>query len=94
MIAISPDKPEKLLKFQSKESLNFTLLSDEDHVIAEKYGAWGLKKFMGKEYMGILRYTFIIDQNLRIANIMTKVKTKTHHDDSIRWIKNNILNQG
>ncbi len=94
VIAISPDKPEKLLKFQSKERLNFTLLSDEDHMIAEKYGAWGLKKFMGKEYMGILRYTFIIDQNLRIANIMTKVKTKTHHDESIRWIKNNLLNQG
>ena len=90
VIAVSPDKPEKLLKFQTKETLNFTLLSDQDHMIAEKYGAWGLKKFMGKEYMGILRYTFIIDKNMRIVNIMTKVKTKTHHEESIRWIENNL----
>ena len=90
VIAVSPDKPEKLLKFQAKETLNFTLLSDQDHMIAEKYGAWGLKKFMGKEYMGILRYTFIIDKNMRIVNIMTKVKTKTHHEESIRWIENNL----
>ena len=90
VIAVSPDKPEKLLKFQTKETLNFTLLSDQDHMIAEKYGAWGLKKFMGKEYMGILRYTFIIDRNMRIVNIMTKVKTKTHHEESIRWIANNL----
>ena len=90
VIAVSPDKPEKLLKFQAKETLNFTLLSDQDHMIAEKYGAWGLKKFMGKEYMGILRYTFIIDRNMRIVNIMTKVKTKTHHEESIRWIANNL----
>ena len=90
VIAVSPDKPEKLLKFQAKETLNFTLLSDQDHMIAEKYGAWGLKKFMGKEYMGILRYTFIIDRNMRIVNIMTKVKTKTHHEESIRWIENNL----
>ena len=90
VIAVSPDKPEKLLKFQAKETLNFTLLSDQDHMIAEKYGAWGLKKFMGKEYMGIFRYTFIIDKNMRIVNIMTKVKTKTHHEESIRWIENNL----
>ena len=90
VIAVSPDTPEKLLKFQTKETLNFTLLSDQDHMIAEKYGAWGLKKFMGKEYMGILRYTFIIDKNMRIVNIMTKVKTKTHHEESIRWIENNL----
>ena len=90
VIAVSPDKPEKLLKFQTKETLNFTLLSDQDHMIAEKYGAWGLKKFMGKEYMGILRYTFIIDKNMRIVNIMTKVKTNTHHEESIRWIENNL----
>ena len=90
VIAISPDKPERLAKFQSKESLNFTLLSDEDHMIAEKYGAWGLKKFMGKEYMGILRYTFIIDKKMQIVNIFTKVKTKTHHEDCISWIKSNL----
>ena len=90
VIAISPDKPERLAKFQSKESLNFAMLSDEDHMIAEKYGALGLKKFMGKEYMGILRYTFIIDKKMRIVNIFTKVKTKTHHQDSISWIKSNL----
>ena len=49
--------------------------------MADAYGAWGLKKFMGKEYMGILRTTFIIDKQGRLAHVMDKVKTKSHHDD-------------
>jgi len=54
--------------------------------VAESYGAWGLKKFMGKEYMGILRTTFIIDKEGRIAHVMDKVKTKTHHDDVLAFL--------
>jgi len=61
--------------------MNFPLLSDEDHAVADAYGAWGLKKFMGKEYMGILRTTFIVDKQGRLAHVMDKVKTKSHHDD-------------
>jgi len=75
-----------LKKFDEKYDLNFTLLSDEDHAVAESYGAWGLKKFMGKEYMGILRTTFIIDKEGRIAHVMDKVKTKTHHDDVLAFL--------
>ena len=86
VLAVSPDTPDKLKKFVSKEALNFILLSDSDHAVAESYGAWGLKKFMGKEYMGILRYTFVIDINGRIKHIMKNVKTKTHHKDSLQLI--------
>ena len=86
VLAVSPDTPDKLRKFVAKEALNFILLSDSDHAVAESYGAWGLKKFMGKEYMGILRCTFVIDINGRIKHIMKNVKTKTHHKDSLRLI--------
>ncbi len=61
--------------------------SDEDHAVAEKYGAWGLKKFMGREFMGVLRTTFIIGKDGRLKHVMDKVKTKSHHDDVIALIK-------
>jgi peroxiredoxin Q/BCP len=90
VLGVSPDPQNKLQNFIDKKDLNFTLLSDEDHKIAEKYGSWGLKKFMGKEYMGILRQTFIIDKEGTLVHIMDKVKTKTHHDDVLSWIKENL----
>ena len=71
----------RLKKFEDKEDLNFVLLSDEDHAIADNYGVWGLKKFMGREFMGIIRTTFVIDKKGKIAHIMDKVKTKSHHED-------------
>ena len=80
-IGISPDPSARLAKFKEKHDLNFQLLADEDHAVADAYGAWGLKKFMGKEYMGILRTTFMIDKQGRLAHVMDKVKTKSHHDD-------------
>ena len=90
VLAISPDSFEKLKKFESKKELNFTLLSDEDHKIADKYGSWGPKQFMGKHYDGILRQTFIIDIEGRLVHIMNKVKTKSHHDDVLSYIKENL----
>lgn len=90
VLGVSPDAPERLSKFIEKEGLNFDLLSDEDHKIADKYGCWGLKKFMGKEYMGILRVTFIIGMDGKIKHVMEKVKTKSHHDDTLNWIKENL----
>ncbi len=87
VLGVSPDPVEKLTKFIDKHELNFDLLSDEGHPIAEKYGVWGLKKFMGREFMGILRTTFIIDKEGRLRHIMDKVKTKTHHDDVLAIIK-------
>ncbi|GAB4021677.1 MAG: thioredoxin-dependent thiol peroxidase [Bdellovibrio sp.] len=90
VLGVSPDEPKRLAKFTEKEKLNFTLLSDPDHAVAEKYGVWGLKKFMGKEHMGILRTTFIIGKDGKIKHIMDKVNTKTHHDDVYNWISENL----
>ncbi len=88
VLGISPDAPKLLTRFTEKKELNFPLLSDEDHKIAESYGVWALKKFMGKEYIGIHRVTFIIDEEGILRHIMEKVKTKTHHDDVLEIIKN------
>jgi len=87
VLGVSPDPVARLGRFIEEQQLNFTLLSDEDHAITEKYGAWGLKKFMGREFMGVLRSTFIIGKDGRVAHIMDKVKTKSHHDDVIALIK-------
>tara|TARA_R110001592_G_scaffold38609_1_gene127191 strand:+ start:28879 stop:29355 length:477 start_codon:yes stop_codon:yes gene_type:complete len=87
VLGVSPDPVAKLGRFIDKQDLNFTLLSDEDHAITEKYGAWGLKKFMGKEFMGVLRSTFIIGKDGRLKHVMAKVKTKTHHDDVLALIQ-------
>ena len=80
VLGVSPDPEAKLQKFIDKKNLNFDLLSDEDHAIAEKYGVWALKKFMGKEFMGIVRTTFIINKEGRLVHIMDKFKTSNHHD--------------
>ena len=90
VFGISPDMPAKLQKFDQKFNLGFTLLSDEDHAVADTYGVWALKKFMGKEYMGIVRTSFFIDIDGRIRHIFEKINTKTHHTSIINYIKNNI----
>jgi peroxiredoxin Q/BCP len=90
VLGVSPDPVSRLEKFREKENLNFDLLSDEDHKVAEKYGVWALKKNYGREYWGIVRTSFIIDQDGRLRHIMDKVKTKTHDDDVLNWIKENL----
>ncbi len=90
MLGISPDPIKRLINFAEKKALDFDLLSDEDHKVADKYGVWGLKKFMGKEYDGIHRTTFIIDADGRLKHIIEKVKTKTHHDDVIDYVRQNL----
>ncbi len=87
VLAVSPDPVARLGKFEEKQSLNFDLLSDEDLTITKKYGAWGPKKFMGREFDGVLRTTFIIGKDGRLKHIMDKVKTKTHHDDVLEYIR-------
>ncbi len=79
VFGISPDPVKRLPKFIEKENLNFTLLSDEDHAVADAFGVWGLKKFMGKEYDGIHRLSFLIDENGVIEHVFNKFKTKEHH---------------
>jgi thioredoxin-dependent peroxiredoxin len=89
-LGVSPDPIAKLQKFIEKDQLNFTLLSDEDHAVADKYGCWGMKKFMGREFMGLLRTTFIIDRDGKLRHIIAKVNTKTHHDDTLGWVRENL----
>jgi peroxiredoxin Q/BCP len=90
VFGVSPDAPARLGRFIERDDLNFSLLSDEEHKIADKYGSWGPKKFMGREYDGILRQTFIIGKDGRLKEIMAKVKTKTHHEDVLEYIKENL----
>ncbi len=76
IIGISPDQPEKLAKFDAKYSLGFTLLSDPEHAIAEKYGVWGEKKNYGKVYMGITRSAFLIDEKGKLEQVWYKISPK------------------
>lgn len=85
IVGISPDPVAKLQRFRDKHQLNFDLLSDEDHAIAQAYGVWGLKKFMGKEFMGVIRTTFIIDAKGKIAEVLDKFTTSSHHLALLDW---------
>jgi len=87
VLGVSPDEPKKLTRFIEKYKLNFDLLSDPEHKIAEKYGVWQLKNFMGREFMGVVRTTFIIGKDGRLKHVMEKVITKTHHVDIVDLIK-------
>lgn len=87
VLGVSPDAVKRLPKFIEKESLNFTLLSDEDHALADAYGVWGLKKFMGREYDGIHRTTFLIDENGKVEHVFNKFKTKDHHQVVLDYLK-------
>ncbi|TVR40229.1 MAG: thioredoxin-dependent thiol peroxidase [Cryomorphaceae bacterium] len=78
VIGISADSDEKHEKFRAKYGLPFPLVADTDKEVIQAYGAWGQKKFMGKEYEGILRTTFIIDEKGMIEHVIEKVKTKEH----------------
>ncbi len=79
VLGISPDPIKKLAKFVERDALNFQLLSDEDHAVADSYGAWGPKKFMGREFDGIMRTTFIVGKDGKLKAVMDKFKTKDHH---------------
>jgi len=78
VLGCSADSPERHIKFIEKHELPFSLISDESKEVLNAYGVWGPKKFMGKEYDGINRTTFVIDENGVIEDIITKVKTKDH----------------
>jgi peroxiredoxin Q/BCP len=78
VLGVSVDNIKSHKKFEQKFSLPFTLISDPEHEIATKYGVWGLKKFMGREFMGVHRTTFLINEKGVIEHIVTKVKSKEH----------------
>jgi len=78
VLGVSPDKEASHQKFVAKYKLSFTLLADTDKSIAEAYGVWGEKKFMGRTYMGVHRTTFLIDEKGKIKKIFEKVKPEDH----------------
>ncbi len=80
VLGISPDPVAKVKKFHDKEGLNFPLLADEDHAVAEKYGVWVTKRLYGREYLGNERTTFIIDSAGKVAEVLRKVKPAEHDD--------------
>lgn len=86
VVGVSPDTEKRHVSFIEKHSLNFDLIADVDHSIAESYGVWSLKKFMGREYMGIVRTTFIIE-NGKIVKIYEKVNTKAHFEQIVDSLK-------
>ncbi len=88
VIGISPDSQASHEKFINKFSLPFYLLSDEDHKVAEAYGAWGEKKSYGKTYMGIIRSTFIINENLVIEKVFPKVSPEHHAEEILNLLNN------
>ncbi|KGQ65944.1 bacterioferritin comigratory protein [Gallibacterium anatis 7990] len=87
VLGISPDLPAKLAQFEQKKELNFTLLSDPEHKVAEAFGVWGEKKFMGRTFDGIHRISFLINEQGEIEKVFDKFKTGEHHQVVIDYLK-------
>ncbi|OOF82869.1 thioredoxin-dependent thiol peroxidase [Rodentibacter ratti] len=87
ILGISPDSPKKLAQFVEKKALNFALLSDETHQVAEQFGVWGEKKFMGRTYDGIHRISFLIDEQGKIQQVFDKFKTGEHHQVVLNYLQ-------
>ena len=87
IIGVSPDSAKSHAKFIDKHNLSITLLTDSDREIIEAYGAWRLKKFMGKEYMGVVRSTFLISPDGKIAQVWDKVRVKGHVEKVLAELK-------
>jgi thioredoxin-dependent peroxiredoxin len=81
VFGISPDDERSHQKFKDKYELPFTLLADPDHAVAERYGVWGEKSYMGRKYLGVNRSTFVIDRDGNVRRVMHDVKPAGHADD-------------
>ena len=86
VLGVSPDSGRSHVKFREKYELPFTLLADEDHAVAERYGVWKQKSFAGKKYMGIERSTFVIDADGNVAKIFRNVKPDQHADQVLETL--------
>ena len=91
VLGVSADSSESHKKFSQKYKLPFTLLSDESKKVLKKYGVWGKKKFMGKEYEGILRTSFLINPDSKIVKIYEQVKSDTHAKEVLKDFKTNFI---
>jgi peroxiredoxin Q/BCP len=89
VLGISPDPVAKVKKFADKFHLNFPLLADPDHAVADAYGVWGEKKFMGRKYMGVKRTTFVIDRRGNIAHVFENVRPEGHDKEVLGWVREN-----
>jgi peroxiredoxin Q/BCP len=87
VLGISPDPVSKVKKFHEKQSLNFNLLADEDHAVAESYGAWVQKSMYGRTYMGNEGTTFIVDEAGKVAAVLRKVKPATHDEQVLQALE-------
>jgi thioredoxin-dependent peroxiredoxin len=87
ILGVSPDTVKSHVKFKQKYGLPFSLLADKDHKVCELYGVWALKKFMGREYMGVLRTTFLIDAEGQIARVFENVKPAEHSADLLSELR-------
>jgi len=87
VLGVSPDDERSHVKFKEKYDLPFTLLADPDHAVAEEYGVWGEKKYMGRTYMGVNRSTFVIDADGTVKRVMHKVKPDTHADEVLQALR-------
>ena len=87
VIGISPDSVKSHSKFSEKHDLPFILLSDPEHKVCEAYGVWGLKKFMGREYYGVLRTTFVIGPDGKIKKVFKNVKPADHSHEVLEAVK-------
>ena len=87
MFGVSPDSPESHRKFKQKYHLPFTLIADEDHSIAERYGVWGEKMNFGRKYWGVLRTTFLIDDRGRVVRVFEKVQPEGHGEEVAKAIE-------
>jgi peroxiredoxin Q/BCP len=87
VLGVSPDSVEAIRRFHDKQDLNFTLLADSDHAVAEQYGAWGEKSMYGKTYMGVMRSTFIVDAEGTVVHVIPKASPKTHDDQVLKALR-------
>ncbi len=90
IIGVSPDSEKSHCKFIDKHNLSIQLLTDPEHEIIEAYGAWRLKKFMGKEYMGVVRSTFLITPQGKIAQVWDQVRVKGHVEKVLKQLQESV----
>jgi peroxiredoxin Q/BCP len=90
VLGVSPDPVKKVTRFAEKFSLAFPLLADPDHAVADAYGVWGEKKFMGRRYMGVARTTFVIGKDGTILHVFENVKPVGHEQEVLDWVAQSV----
>ena len=87
VVGISPDALPAVQKFAKKFALDYPLLADEDHVVAERYGVWREKSMYGRKFMGVVRTTIVVDNGGKVANVYERVKPEGHSREVLHWLR-------